>query len=116
MNFLPSASCEPRLRQIESLRVLGIRFDPAPCDHACMSAQANLAAVAGEVRSAELDASVSAMAFACELESMAAGAARMRLIYLATKIGLSADATRMVLDRLGSEVVGRPMDCSCCLR
>lgn len=63
-----------------------------------MSASANLAAVAVEVRSAKLEANLSAMAFACELEAMAAGAARTRLFCLATKIGLSADATRRVLD------------------
>jgi hypothetical protein len=87
------------VRQFESLRILGIRLDLAPCDRAPMSAQANLVAVAGEVRSAELDASLSAMAFACELESMAAGAARTRLFQLASRIGLSADATRTVLDQ-----------------
>ena len=43
-------------------------------------------------------ASLSAITFACELESLAAGAARNRLFYLASKVGLSADATRMVLD------------------
>jgi hypothetical protein len=30
---------------------------------------------------------------------MVAGAARMRLFYLASKIGLSVDATRLVLDQ-----------------
>jgi hypothetical protein len=63
-----------------------------------MSEQANLATVAAEVKRAEAAASLSAMTFACELESLAAGAARNRLLYLASKIGLSADATRMVLD------------------
>jgi hypothetical protein len=63
-----------------------------------MSEQANLAAVAAEVERAEAAASLSALTFACELESMAAGAARNRLLYLASKVGLSADATRMVLD------------------
>ena len=55
-------------------------------------------AVATEVERAEAAASLSAMTFACELESLAAGAARNRLLYLASKVGLSADATRMVLD------------------
>ena len=63
-----------------------------------MSEQANLAAVAAEVERAEAAASLSAITFACELESLAAGAARNRLFYLAAKVGLSADATRMVLD------------------
>jgi hypothetical protein len=63
-----------------------------------MSEQADLAAVAAEVKRAEAAASLSAMTFACELESLAAGAARNRLLYLASKVGLSADATRMVLD------------------
>jgi len=44
-----------------------------------MSEQANLAAVAAEVERAEAAASLSALTFACELESMAAGAARTRL-------------------------------------
>ena len=61
-------------------------------------AGANLEAVATEVERAEAAASLSAMTFACELESLAAGAARNRLLYLASKVGLSADATRMVLD------------------
>ena len=55
-------------------------------------------AVATEVERAEAAASLSAMTFACELASLAAGAARNRLLYLASKVGLSADATRMVLD------------------
>ena len=63
-----------------------------------MSEQPNLAAVAVEVKRAEAAASLSAITFACELESLAAGAARNRLLYLASKVGLSADATRMVLD------------------
>ena len=63
-----------------------------------MSEQANLAAVAAEVKRAEAAASLSAITFACELESMAAGAARTRLFQFAHRIGLSADATRMVLD------------------
>jgi hypothetical protein len=63
-----------------------------------MSEQRNLAAVVAEVERAEVAASLSAMTFACQLESMAAGAARNRLFYLAAKIGLSADATRTVLD------------------
>src|SRR6266436_2392264 len=64
----------------------------------CMSEQPNLAAVAVEVERAEAAASLSAMTFACELESLAAGAARTWLFYLASKVGLSADATRTVLD------------------
>jgi hypothetical protein len=40
-----------------------------------------------------------AIAFACELEALAAGAARGRLFQLAGRIGLSADATRLVLDQ-----------------
>jgi hypothetical protein len=63
-----------------------------------MSEHANLEAVAAEVARAQAAASLSAMTFACELESLAAGAARSRLFYLAAKIGLSADATRTVLD------------------
>jgi hypothetical protein len=63
-----------------------------------MSEQRNLAAVAAEVERAEAAASLSAMTFACELESLAAGAARNRLLYLAAKVGLSAGATRMVLE------------------
>ena len=63
-----------------------------------MSEQANLAAVAAEVERAEAAASLSAITFACELESLAAGAARTRLFQLAHRIGPSADATRMVLD------------------
>jgi len=63
-----------------------------------MSEQPNLAAVAVEVKRAEAAASLSAITFACELESLAAGAARTRLFQLAHRIGLSADATRMVLD------------------
>ena len=50
------------------------------------------------MKRAEAAASLSAITFACELESLAAGAARNRLFYLAAKVGLSADATRMVLD------------------
>jgi hypothetical protein len=63
-----------------------------------MSEQPNLAAVAVEVKRAEAAASLSAITFACELESLAAGAARNRLMYFAAKVGLSADATRRVLD------------------
>jgi hypothetical protein len=55
--------------------------------------------VAVEAQRAEADASLSAMTFACELEAMAAGAARTRLFDLAGRIGLSADATGMVLDQ-----------------
>jgi hypothetical protein len=63
-----------------------------------MSEQANLAAVAVEVERAADAASLSAITFACELESLAAGAARTRPFQLAHRVGLSADATRMVLD------------------
>jgi len=63
-----------------------------------MSAQPTLAAVAVELKSAEVEASLSAVSFACQLESMAAGAARARLEVLAHRIGLSADATAKVLD------------------
>jgi hypothetical protein len=42
-----------------------------------------------EVRLAELEASRSAMSFARELESLAAGAARGRLFQLAGRIGLA---------------------------
>ena len=60
---------------------------------------ANLAAVAVEVNAAQLDAvNLPAVAFACELEAMAAGASRSRLFVLASKIGLEPDATAMVLD------------------
>jgi hypothetical protein len=55
--------------------------------------------VAVEVRLAELEASRSAISFACELESMAASAARARLFYIGNKIGLSDDAIRVVLDQ-----------------
>jgi hypothetical protein len=63
-----------------------------------MSEQPNLAAVAVEVKRAEAAASLSAITFACELESLAAGAARTRLFQLGHQIGLSADAIRTVLD------------------
>jgi hypothetical protein len=46
-------------------------------------------------------ASRPATAFACELESVAAGAARTRLFCIASKIGLSADATKLVHDQYG---------------
>lgn len=59
----------------------------------------NLADVALEVRLAENAADMSALSFACELEAMAASATRARLFYIASKIGLSADATRLVLDQ-----------------
>jgi hypothetical protein len=72
------------------VRAFGLR------DSAAMST--DLEAVAVEVRLAELQASRSAMAFACELESLAAGATRSRLFQLAGR-SLSADATRLVLDQ-----------------
>jgi hypothetical protein len=59
---------------------------------------ADLSAVAVEVRLAELEANRSAISFACELESMAAGAARSRLFQFAARVGLSADAPQRVLD------------------
>lgn len=57
-----------------------------------------LATMAVEVKLAEGEASLHAIAFACELEAMSAGAARSRLEYIGQKIGLSRDATGMVLD------------------
>jgi hypothetical protein len=58
----------------------------------------NLAEMAIELARASDDAELHACAYACELEAMAAGAARSRLMVLAARIGLSADATGKVLD------------------
>ena len=63
-----------------------------------MSEQRNLAAVVAEVERAEVAASLSAMTFACQLESMAAGAARNRLFYLAAS-GKPSDSRRRGKER-----------------
>jgi hypothetical protein len=58
----------------------------------------NLAEIAIELTNAANDASLAECAFALELEAMAAGRTRAKLEVLASRIGLSADASAKVLD------------------
>jgi hypothetical protein len=60
---------------------------------------ANIADLALETRLAEHDADLSRVCFALKLESMIAGRERSKLFEIATRIGLSPDATGAVLDQ-----------------